>query len=675
MSDDFSARYRLLKCVLVDDGIRTHNAQEAATGKVVMVHINDAAGPDEVDAMRAQLASLPDGHKNMVLETATLASGFAVVTEFLPGLTSFGGWLGRDKNATGAVGEEASTAMAKATEPPPKPAIRVSFKKPFKAPADVPPSAVLGGAGVSPLAPAAPAAPTPSARVVPAAPALPVMLAAEATPAPSSTSADFHAASADSFTGMFGAPVDPKTLDGGVEFVRSGQPAPAAINFALHSDVKLKTAVPVGEAGMPVPSAPVTPSPVVPPSVPAAAPGEFTMMFSPSVHEAATTPTPFPTPAPARVSAPAPASAPPPARAAAPEATPAAPLGVSSPRPERPPAAPAVPMSDLLAGPPPLETPLAPVSVVATPVPFVAPSTPPPAAPPSPPVPAPSPFGWDTPAVAEAPVSKAPPGEFTMLFGAPATAAPVPDQVRNSPMKEAPPPTFSTLTPEKQLESPPVEPMHRVMSGNPSYGAGINQAGQSPIGNNLGSGGYAGGAQYPPPQQPPPNLNYGGASYPNRQPYQAMPEFAPQPPAPSYPAAHASPMFAQEKQLAGEPGSAPGILPPPIFSSGSSTPLSALGGAAPRISANAGPSEYTQLIANGPAPVVPELKPAKSAAETAKAGKRRLPTGLIIVINAVLLIATLLVFFVFRQQVPNRARLTPAAPIMPNIPTAPRIPR
>lgn len=261
-----------------------------------------------------------------------------------------------------------------------------------------------------------------------------------------------------------------------------------------------------------------------------------------------------------------------------------------------------------------------------------------------------------------------------MLFGAPATAAPLPDQVRNSPMKEAPPPSFSALTPDQQLESPPVDPLHRVMSGNPSYGAGINQAGQSPIGNNLGSGGYAGGAQYPPAQQPPANLNYGGAPYANRQPYQAMPEFAPQPPAPSYPAAHASPLFAQEKQLTGEPGSAPGILPPPIFSSGSSTPLSAMGGAAPRISANAGPSEYTQLIANGAAPVVPELKPAKSATDPAKTGRRRLPTGLIVVINAVLLIATLLIFFVYKTQVPTVQNTVPALPRMPNVPTAPKLP-
>ncbi|MEO8137125.1 MAG: hypothetical protein ABI831_24495 [Betaproteobacteria bacterium] len=294
------------------------------------------------------------------------------------------------------------------------------------------------------------------------------------------------------------------------------------------------------------------------------------------------------------------------------------------------------------------------------------------AAPPLPP--APSQFGWDTPAVAEAPTSKAPPGEFTMLFGTPETAAPLPEHMRASPMKEAPPPTFSPLTPERHLESPPVEPMHRVMSGNPAYGAGINQAGQSPIGNNLGMGGYAGGAQYPPSQQPGTNLNYGAAAYSSGQPYQNMPEFAPAPPPPAYPAAHASPLFAHEKQLAGEPNAMPGILPPPIFGNGGSTPLSALGGAAPRISANAGPSEYTQLIANGPAPVVPELKPKTGSVETVRPGRRRLPTGLIVVFNAVLLIAVFLLFFVFRQQVPNRQMLTPAKPVMPNMPTAPKIP-
>ena len=93
MSEDFNTRYRLLKCVAVDDGIRSHNAQELATGRVVMVHLADAAGPEDVDRLRAALTRLPGAVKNRVLETATLPSGFAIVTEFLPGLISFPSWL------------------------------------------------------------------------------------------------------------------------------------------------------------------------------------------------------------------------------------------------------------------------------------------------------------------------------------------------------------------------------------------------------------------------------------------------------------------------------------------------------------------------------------------------------------------------------------------------------
>lgn len=289
-----------------------------------------------------------------------------------------------------------------------------------------------------------------------------------------------------------------------------------------------------------------------------------------------------------------------------------------------------------------------------------------------------------------------------MMFGAPATAAPLPEQVRTSPMHEAPPPAFSPLNRESQLESPPVEPLHRVMSSNPNYVAGINQEGPSPIVSNLSGGsGYGNRPSSPPPSST--NLGYLGGnqgypsgnagypsgtpgyssgnlgnpsnntSYPGGQRYSGMPEFAPAPPPPAYPPAHASPLAQADHALGAD---RPGILPPPIFSAGGSTPLSALGGAAPLINASAGPSEYTQLISSGPPPVVPELKPTAKqlgAAGTVKP-KRRLPTGLIIVANAVLLIATFLMFFVLRKQVPNRASLTPhiAKPVLPNAPQIPR---
>lgn len=254
-------------------------------------------------------------------------------------------------------------------------------------------------------------------------------------------------------------------------------------------------------------------------------------------------------------------------------------------------------------------------------------------------------FGYDDPVPATPPPRK-PPGEFTLMFGAPETAAPMPDSVRPSPMREAPPPTFSPLTPDRRLESPPVEPLHRVMSSNPQYVAGIHQDGPSPIAPNVVGGQFGG-----------------------------LPPLMPRAPEPAYPPAHASPLVARERQP-GEPPPPPGILAPPIFSSGTSTPLSALGGAAPLVKGNAGPSEFTQLISNASAPVVPPLAPTGTAskAQQAASGRRRLPTGLIVVINAVLMITVLLLFFVWKKPIPTRQQLTPARPVMPYIPSAPQIP-
>ncbi len=90
---NFESRYQLLKCVAVADGVRTHNALETVTGRVVMVHLADAAGPDAVAALRGMLGRLSSQDKARILETATVSSGFAIVTEFLQGLTSFPEWL------------------------------------------------------------------------------------------------------------------------------------------------------------------------------------------------------------------------------------------------------------------------------------------------------------------------------------------------------------------------------------------------------------------------------------------------------------------------------------------------------------------------------------------------------------------------------------------------------
>lgn len=118
MSEDFNTRYRLLKCIAVDEGIRTHNAQELKTGRVVMVHLADAAGPEDVDRLKKQLGQLSASDKNRVLETSTLPSGFAVVTEFIAGLNSFPGWLRQRGEVSSPAAMSAPTlAMEQPTTP------------------------------------------------------------------------------------------------------------------------------------------------------------------------------------------------------------------------------------------------------------------------------------------------------------------------------------------------------------------------------------------------------------------------------------------------------------------------------------------------------------------------------------------------------------------------------
>ncbi|HEY0778116.1 MAG TPA: hypothetical protein VGD56_09140, partial [Gemmatirosa sp.] len=92
-SPDFDHRFRLLKVVANAAGMRTHAAQEVATGRQVMVHVLDDADPDAGVALERRLARLPDLDRKRVLDTATLPGGFAVVTEPIAGLTSFPAWV------------------------------------------------------------------------------------------------------------------------------------------------------------------------------------------------------------------------------------------------------------------------------------------------------------------------------------------------------------------------------------------------------------------------------------------------------------------------------------------------------------------------------------------------------------------------------------------------------
>ena len=104
----------------------------------------------------------------------------------------------------------------------------------------------------------------------------------------------------------------------------------------------------------------------------------------------------------------------------------------------------------------------------------------------------------------------------------------------------------------------------------------------------------------------------------------------------------------------------------------SSTPLSSLGGA-PIPSGAAGPSDFTMMIRGAPAPVIPTIAPAPPVEPAEKgATKKRIPMGLIVVINAVVLIAIALVFLVvLRKPVPT----VPKVPAAPAAPTAPALPK
>ncbi len=115
----------------------------------------------------------------------------------------------------------------------------------------------------------------------------------------------------------------------------------------------------------------------------------------------------------------------------------------------------------------------------------------------------------------------------------------------------------------------------------------------------------------------------------------------------------------------------PGVLPPPVFNSAGATPLSTLGGAPPAKSGAAGPSEFTQMISRAPAPVVRDLPEApKSDAKESAVLKKRLPIGLIVVVNVVIVIALLLVVLIMRRPSPATVKApTVTAPTL----TAPAV--
>lgn len=475
MSEDFNARYRLLKCVAVDEGIRSHNAQELATGRVVMVHLADAAGPDDVDRLRAMLTRLPGADKNRVLETATLPSGFAIVTEFLAGLTSFPSWL----------------------------AARVT-------PSELP---SVAEPRVAPPVEVAPAPVTPAVELAP-----PVAATPEAPAAPGA------------FTQMFGAPRVPSAASPWPDTVGDLPQMLAQETPLLQQYPSLNTTL----GGIPVQKAPielVTPPAPMPPAPPATAPappktgpGDFTLMFS------------------------APATA-----APLPNALPPSPVAPAA-------------WSPLGSAPPPNVQPPAMKLGIVTPPSFMA-----------------APAPWTPAPSAPAPFAPTPPspGNASPVFG-------------SSPL-------FGSSAP---ASSAPVAPLPITPSATPlSSGLGASPLSASPLSASPAGGAY---------------------------------------------------------------GLPPGVLSPPMFGQAGTTPLSPMGGIAPK--PTAGPSDFTRLISQAAPPVVPPAPTPAAAkpAATAAPAKRAIPMGLIVVINAVILLAVIVIVFVLRKPQP-RVPSTPAVPRVPSV--------
>ena len=163
---NFDDRYRLLKCVALGGGMRTHNAQENATGRPVMVHIVDAPDPDVVERLREQVHSLPSADRSRIVEMTETPNGFAVVSEFLAGLTTFPEWIAAHAPAPTPphAAAAAAPAPAPAADPvptapepaaPPEPSSRTTELMPAPAaPPELTQSFVIGRIESSRSAPA-----------------------------------------------------------------------------------------------------------------------------------------------------------------------------------------------------------------------------------------------------------------------------------------------------------------------------------------------------------------------------------------------------------------------------------------------------------------------------------------------------------------------------------------
>ena len=234
-STEFTARYRLLKCV-AERGARSFLAQQIALGRMVMVHYLDAGDPEEQLQLLAGIEALDTAARQKVLEIVDIEGTAVAVTSFVPSFQDFPTWLAANA-VKGFVVPPAATPAPVAPTPAPekpvdvKPAAPGEFTRIFQ--------------GLGPQASESLPTPTPA----PAAPPSSVPQA----PLAQDTSADFT----DAQTLIIPALAKPQV-----------KAAPAA-----------------------APARPATPSPSKPtqtPESPKKSPGEFTRMFSVLGEEPAT---------------------------------------------------------------------------------------------------------------------------------------------------------------------------------------------------------------------------------------------------------------------------------------------------------------------------------------------------------------------------------------------------
>ena len=189
-SDEFSARYRLLKCI-TEMGVHSYTALELASGRAVMVHFLDSAAPDASKALLRRLEQLPPPERARVSETLEVDGTPVVVTQVLQSFETLPTWVnGRlaeqptIKIRIRGDGKRPATPPAfPAASPPANPAAQQErpagdFTMLFGSPpapsddAPAPPAPPIGRAPIG-AQPAAPAEPniTPEKRAAPARPA------------------------------------------------------------------------------------------------------------------------------------------------------------------------------------------------------------------------------------------------------------------------------------------------------------------------------------------------------------------------------------------------------------------------------------------------------------------------------------------------------------------------